>query len=245
MKASARATASTTGSPWARRAQMAAERTHPAPWLSRARIRGRRNSWSSPPQKRRSTTSSSSPGRCPPLRSTAGPSFPSARAASRASSRSRMGLPARTPASGTLGVITAARGMSSSRRRATALSARSRAPDLATITGSTTRGNRCSAALRATAPTIPSLASIPVLAASTPMSSTTASICSATKSGASSRTALTSRVFWAVRAVMALIPKQPRASKVLRSAWMPAPPPESLPAMVRHRGGLIVQAPLR
>ncbi len=39
-------------------------------------------------------------------------------------------------------------------------------------------------------------------------------------------------VFWAVMAVMALVPKTPSAAKVLRSAWMPAPPPESLPAIV-------------
>src|SRR6266545_3416791 len=32
------------------------------------------------------------------------------------------------------------------------------------------------------------------------------------------------------------MPKAPRAAKVLRSAWIPAPPPESLPAMVRAFG---------
>ena len=43
-------------------------------------------------------------------------------------------------------------------------------------------------------------------------------------------------VFCAVSAVMAVMPKQPRAAKVLRSAWMPAPPPESEPAIDRTRG---------
>src|SRR5205085_6655507 len=43
-------------------------------------------------------------------------------------------------------------------------------------------------------------------------------------------------VFCAVSAVMAVMPKQPSAEKVLRSAWMPAPPPESDPAMERRRG---------
>jgi hypothetical protein len=39
-------------------------------------------------------------------------------------------------------------------------------------------------------------------------------------------------VFCAVTAVIAHIPYTPRAAKVLRSAWIPAPPPESEPAMV-------------
>lgn len=45
-------------------------------------------------------------------------------------------------------------------------------------------------------------------------------------------TASTPLVFWAVMAVMAEVPKHDRAAKVLRSAWIPAPPPESEPAMV-------------
>ena len=40
------------------------------------------------------------------------------------------------------------------------------------------------------------------------------------------------RSFWAVTAVTALTPRKPHAVKVRRSAWMPAPPPESLPATV-------------
>ena len=46
---------------------------------------------------------------------------------------------------------------------------------------------------------------------------------------------VTSRVFCAVTAVMTDVPYTPYAAKVLRSAWMPAPPPESLPAMVIAR----------
>ena len=38
-------------------------------------------------------------------------------------------------------------------------------------------------------------------------------------------------VFWAVRAVMAVMAKTPFMVMVLRSAWIPAPPLESLPAM--------------
>jgi hypothetical protein len=43
----------------------------------------------------------------------------------------------------------------------------------------------------------------------------------------------TPRVFWAVRAVIAVMAKHPRADIVLMSAWMPAPPPLSEPAMDR------------
>src|SRR5438093_8742680 len=45
--------------------------------------------------------------------------------------------------------------------------------------------------------------------------------------------ALTPRAFCAVTAVTMLAPQTPNAAKVLRSAWMPAPPLESEPAMVR------------
>ena len=43
-------------------------------------------------------------------------------------------------------------------------------------------------------------------------------------------------VFCTVTAVIAVMPKTPRALNVLRSAWMPAPPPESDPAIVSARG---------
>ena len=45
----------------------------------------------------------------------------------------------------------------------------------------------------------------------------------------------TSHGFCAVRQVMAVVPCTPRAANVWRSAWMPAPPPLSEPAMVRTR----------
>jgi hypothetical protein len=51
-------------------------------------------------------------------------------------------------------------------------------------------------------------------------------------------------VFWAVTEVIADVPKTPRAAKVFRSAWIPAPPPESDPAMVSARHiGLLLAAP--
>ena len=81
--------------------------------------------------------------------------------------------------------------------------------------------------------------SIPIFTASTPMSSTTARTCSITASGGSGYTALTPSVFWAVIAVIAVIPCAPQRAKAFRSAWMPAPPPESEPAMESSRGGVV------
>src|SRR6266568_6956180 len=43
-------------------------------------------------------------------------------------------------------------------------------------------------------------------------------------------------VFCTVTAVMAVMPNTPSALKVFRSAWIPAPPPESKPAIVSARG---------
>src|SRR6266540_2679525 len=78
--------------------------------------------------------------------------------------------------------------------------------------------------------------SIPVFAASTPRSSATARIWAATTPDGTSHTSVTPSVFCTVTDVRALIPHTPSTAKVLRSAWTPAPPPESEPAMVRARG---------
>ena len=83
---------------------------------------------------------------------------------------------------------------------------------------------------------ISALESIPVFAAWMPMSSATASICWRISDGGSSRMPVTPVVFWAVMAVTADVPCTPSAAKVLRSAWIPAPPPESDPAMVSATG---------
>ena len=77
---------------------------------------------------------------------------------------------------------------------------------------------------------------MPVFAASTPMSSKTASSCAVTNSGGNSWIAVTPTVFCAVNATIALIPWQPAAANAFRSAWMPAPPPESDDAIVNARG---------
>ena len=78
--------------------------------------------------------------------------------------------------------------------------------------------------------------SMPHLAASAPKSSSTESSCWATKAGGRFSTPWTPMEFCAVTAVITDIPNTRKAEKVLRSAWMPAPPPESDPAMVRALG---------
>src|SRR5699024_2356749 len=57
------------------------------------------------------------------------------------------------------------------------------------------------------------------------------SICWRKNAGETSKMADTPVVFCAVRAVMAVMAYTPLAIMVLISAWMPAPPLESLPAM--------------
>jgi hypothetical protein len=68
---------------------------------------------------------------------------------------------------------------------------------------------------------------MPVFTARTSRSSSTASTCATTFATGTPWTSRTPVVFCAVRAVIALAPKTPSAAKVLRSAWMPAPPLES------------------
>ena len=56
---------------------------------------------------------------------------------------------------------------------------------------------------------------------------------------------MTPSVFWAVSATIAHMPWQPAAAKAFRSAWIPAPPPESEPAIVRQRGTKALPSPVR
>src|SRR5512134_4116915 len=77
--------------------------------------------------------------------------------------------------------------------------------------------------------------SMPHLAASVPKSESTEVSCRATKAGGRFSTPWTPSEFWAVTAVITDMPNTRKAEKVFRSAWMPAPPPESDPAMVRAR----------
>ena len=136
-------------------------------------------------------------------------------------------------------MITRTRGRSSSSSAPRADGSSSSAPDSDTITGSSTTGvpaaSRSSDA--ATAWMVATVPSMPILTASTPMSSVTALTWATMTSGEIACTALTPRVFWAVIAVIAVMPCTPQAANAFRSAWMPAPPPESEPAIESTHGG--------
>lgn len=149
-------------------------------------------------------------------------------------------MPVSTSASGRLGVTRSARGRRSRANASRASSRRSGAPPLATITGSTTnRSTPCSPRALATDRTISAENSMPVFTASAPMSESTLRIWAPTASGSTGNTPWTPTEFWAVTAVRAELPWHPSRAKVLRSAWMPAPPPESDPATVSTRGGAV------
>jgi hypothetical protein len=106
-------------------------------------------------------------------------------------------------------------------------------PDVETITGSLTSGAQpFSRIARATRRTMEASASMPVLSAAGGRSSAMAVSWALTMASGTASTARTPRVFWAVRATMTDVPKTPNCWNVLRSAWMPAPPPESEPAIV-------------
>src|SRR5215207_3193007 len=68
------------------------------------------------------------------------------------------------------------------------------------------------------------------------MSSATARTCATIISGGTGWMASTPTVFWAVIAVIAVMPCTPQRANAFRSAWMPAPPPESEPAIERTAG---------
>src|SRR5262249_26457787 len=85
--------------------------------------------------------------------------------------------------------------------------------------------------------------SMPVFRASAPMSSSTTSICCRMKSGAIGKTPNTPSVFCAVNAVTAVIAKPPSIVTVLMSAWIPAPPPESQPAIISTRPFIAARTP--
>jgi hypothetical protein len=159
----------------------------------------------------------------------------SARAAPAASST---GAWVSSAASGAFGVTTVAIGSNRDRSASSASSASRRAPEVAIITGSSTiAAGRCASSASATAWMISLVASMPSLTAPIRKSSKHASSWARKNATGGTWTAVTPRVCCAVSAVIAASPCTPCAAKVLRSAWIPAPPPESEPAMVRaHRG---------
>src|SRR6185503_640864 len=155
------------------------------------------------------------------------------RAASSRSWSVRISMLVSASASGILGVTRKASPTNSVFIIANASSSTRRSPLFAIITGSTTSIGMSRSRMDAhTASTIAAFGSIPVLAACTPKSETTASICAVTRSAGSAWAIVTPSEFCAVTALMALVPYTPCAANVFRSAWMPAHAPESLPAIV-------------
>src|SRR5207247_9433403 len=75
--------------------------------------------------------------------------------------------------------------------------------------------------------------SMPLFTARGGRSSATASSCLFTSATGTASQARTPTVFCAVTAVTTLVPNTPNWWNVFRSAWSPAPPPESEPAIVR------------
>ena len=142
-------------------------------------------------------------------------------------------IPESTSASGIFGVITVARGNNLVFNVPIASSLMSFAPLVATITGSTTIFFAWYAVSLSAIVSIRALEeTIPVFTASGYISVKIRSSSSAKNSGVTSIMSVTPVVFWAVSAVIALMAYTPLAVIVLISAWMPAPPLESLPAIV-------------
>ncbi len=77
---------------------------------------------------------------------------------------------------------------------------------------------------------------MPILTASTPMSDATARTWPTIASGGTGVTPSTATVFCQVTAVIAVMPWTPQRANAFRSAWMPAPPPESEPAIESTAG---------
>ncbi len=139
----------------------------------------------------------------------AGPYASSAAPSSAAGADS--GNPDNQPASCRFGVITVATGSSSASRVTRASSSTSGSPCLLIPTGSTTTGTVPSspATSSATVETISAVPSIPILTASTPMSSTTLRNCCRTASMGSGQMPWTPTEFCAVIAVITLMPCPP------------------------------------
>ena len=168
------------------------------------------------------------------------------RAASSMSGSVATAMPASAPASWRFGVTTVASGSISLTSAARASGSSSESPDLAIMTGSSTTCPCASARSRpATSAMIGAVESMPIFTASAPKSDSTESSCLPTNAGGRLKTPWTPTEFCAVTAVSTLMPKTRNAENVLRSAWMPAPPPESDPAMVSALGTLITLRSIR
>ena len=111
-----------------------------------------------------------------------------------------------------------------------------------TITGSITTGTPATSSSSAsrTAATVSAVPSMPIFTASTPMSvGDRPDLLDDELRRAPGGCRSTPTVFCAVSAVIAVMPCTPQRANAFRSAWMPAPPPESEPAIERTAGGAI------
>eukprot|EP00967_Tisochrysis_lutea_P126412 scaffold213643_cov31-Tisochrysis_lutea.AAC.2 len=183
------------------------------------------------------TTSEEAP--CPPLRSTAPQRIDRkiSLAASSASPGVRMRRPSSASASGMLGVTSRQRGSNRSRIRRTPSASTSGVPLEETMTGSqTTASHGERSRYSTTSRTTWAEPSMPILMAWARMSSSSARSDSRTLSALGSSTCRTPREFCAVSAVSTAHPCTPSEWNASKSAWMPAPPPESEPAMVQASG---------
>ena len=183
--------------------------------------------------------SACAPPRWPPFTITV---VPSSRAspcacAIAASKSVAVSAPASTASSGRFGVITSA-SRASSRRAASASRVRSLSLDDATITGSNTTLQFCACAVRKSRTTsmISVVPSMPILMASISTSSATERSCARRNSTGGAKISCTPVVFCATSEVTTLYEYPPAAWIDLMSAWTPAPPVGSVPAIVRMRG---------
>ena len=183
---------------------MAEESVQPVPWVFGLSMRLPLNHLEVPSRQSRSFASLSW---WPPLQSTA-QRYCSlmAFAAATMSSGVRTVMPESTSVSGMFGVSTVASGSRCALSAAMASSLMSLAPLVATMTGSTTMFSaRYSRSFRAMTSIRPVDETMPILTASGRMSVKMLSSCWARKSGDTSKIPWTPVVFWAVKAVMALM----------------------------------------
>ena len=186
---------------------MADDRVQPVPWVLRVWIFWSANTCSLPSAITKMSLMVS-PGKCPPLTSTApAPVRSNWCAAARMSSGDSTLCPVRKRASSRLGVIRRHRGANSASITAAALSSINTLPAVATTTGSsTTWRTPYWRKLAATTRMLSALKTMPILMASQPTSLMTESICACKMSGAVGAMACTPVVFCAVMAVMAVMP---------------------------------------
>ena len=114
-----------------------------------------------------------------------------------------------------------------------ARSSKSAVPLVEIITGSSMTAGLYFRSTAATACIFSRFTTMPTFTASGGISSNTARSCSSTTDAFTGSTRNTPQVFWTVIAVRALIPYRPNAPMVFKSAWIPAPPLQSDPAIVR------------